>query len=120
TAVFMAAMGIIVFVSGLWMISGDGFTGIMETVAGELAKEGDEMVSVVNPGSGVFYSIPAIIGAFIIQFAFSSQPHLFNKVLALKEPKDMAKMILVYVVSAIAFLLVVFGGLYAAITVSGL
>ena len=76
-------------------------------------------MALTNPESTVFYSVPAIIGAFIIQFAFSSQPHLFNKVLALEQPRDMAKMILVYVVSAFAFLLVIFGGLYAAVTVPG-
>lgn len=120
TAVFMAIMGVLVFVSGLWVIQGGGLTGIMETVSTELSQRGQEQVSLTNPESAVFYSVPAIIGAFVIQFAFSSQPHLFNKVLALERPRDMAKMILVYVVSAFAFLMVIFGGLYAAVTVPGL
>lgn len=120
TAVFMAIMGVLVFVSGLWVVQGGGFTGMMETVSTELSQRSQEQVSLTNPESAVFYSVPAIIGAFIIQFAFSSQPHLFNKVLALEQPRDMAKMILVYVVAAFAFLLVVFGGLYAAVTVPGL
>lgn len=120
TAVFMAVMGVLVFVSGLWAIPGDGLTGILQTISSELSQRGPEQVAVTNPESTVFYSAPAIIGAFIIQFAFSSQPHLFNKVLALKKPKDMAKMILVYVVSAFAFLLVIFGGLYATVVVPGL
>lgn len=120
TAVFMAIMGVLIFISGLWVIQGGGLTGIMETVSTELSQRGQEQVSLTNPESAVFYSVPAIIGAFIIQFAFSSQPHLFNKVLALEQPRDMAKMILVYVVSAFAFLLVIFGGLYAAVTVPGL
>lgn len=120
TAIFMALMGILIFVSGLWMIQGSGFTGILETISTQLSSEGAEQVSITNPESAVFYSIPAIIGAFIIQFAFSSQPHLFNKVLALENPRDMAKMILVYVVAAFSFLLVIFGGLYAAVTVPGL
>lgn len=118
-AVFMALMGILVFVSGLWVFQG-GFTGAMETVTGRLAERGPELVSVVNPDSGVFYSVQAILGAFIIQFAFASQPHLFNKVLALEHPRDMAKMIAVYVVAAVAFLVVIFGGFYAAATVPGL
>lgn len=120
TAVFMAIMGVLIFVSGLWVIQGGGLTGIMETVSTELSQRGQEQVALTNPESAVFYSVPAIIGAFIIQFAFSSQPHLFNKVLALENPRDMAKMVLVYVVSAFAFLLVIFGGLYAAVTVPGL
>lgn len=118
-AILMAIMGILVFISGLWVIGG-GFTGVMETVSARLSEQGPEMVSVVNPESGVFYSVNAIIGAFIIQFAFSSQPHLFNKVLALERPEDMAKMILTYVIAALSFLVVIFGGLYAAATVPGL
>lgn len=119
TAVFMAIMGVLVFISGLWVIQGGGLTGTLETISAELSQRGQEQVALTNPDSTVFYSIPAIIGAFVIQFAFSSQPHLFNKVLALEQPRDMAKMILVYVVSAFAFLLVIFGGLYAAVTVPG-
>lgn len=118
-AVMMAVAGILVFLSGFWVFR-SGFTGVMETVTTALAQEGEAKVAIVNPESGIFYSIPAIIGAFIIQFAFSSQPQLFNKVLALKEPQDMAKMIITYVLCAIAFLSVVFGGLYAAARVPGL
>lgn len=118
-AVLMAMMGILVFISGFWVLSG-GFTGVMETVSARLREQGPEMVSVVNPESGVFYSVNAIIGAFIIQFAFSSQPHLFNKVLALERPEDMAKMILTYVIATLSFLVVIFGGFYAAATVPGL
>src|SRR5699024_6283401 len=51
------------------------------------------------------------------QFAFSSQPQLFNKVLSLKNPKDMRKMIITYVIAAISFLFVIFGGIYASVTV---
>ncbi|MDO5535273.1 MAG: hypothetical protein Q4F65_11550 [Propionibacteriaceae bacterium] len=113
-AVLMAVTGIMVVISGFWVFN-KGFTGIMEDVTGALSDRGPEYVAVVNPDSGIFYSIPAIIGAFIIQFAFSSQPQLFNKVLALKNPHDMAKMIITYVVAAIAFLSVVFGGYYAVL-----
>lgn len=118
-AALMALVGVLILLSGLWMFNG-GFTGAMEASSAALAERGPEYVAVVNPESGIFYSVPAIIGAFIIQFAFSSQPQLFNKVLALKDPHDMAKMILTYVLCAIAFLSVVFGGLYAAATVPGL
>ncbi|MQA01854.1 MAG: hypothetical protein GEV07_03690 [Streptosporangiales bacterium] len=118
-AVLMAVVGVLVFASGFWVFNG-GFGDVMETVSAKLAEQGPEMVSTVNPDSGIFYSVPAIIGAFIIQFAFASQPQLFNKVLALKEPRDMAKMIGVYVAAAVTFLLVIFGGLYAAATVPGL
>ncbi|MBO8173554.1 MAG: sodium:solute symporter family protein [Bacillaceae bacterium] len=116
-AVLMAIMGILVLVSGFWMIKGDGFTGILENLSANLSEQGEQMIAVINPESAVFYSVSAIIGAFIIEFAFSSQPQLFNKVLALKHPKDMAKMIIVYVLATICFLSVIFGGLYAAMFV---
>src|SRR5699024_8246362 len=80
-AVLMVITGLLVLVSGFWVFD-KGFTGILTEVSTALEQQGPEMVAVVNPDSGIFYSIPAIIGAFIIQFAFSSQPQLFNKVLA--------------------------------------
>lgn len=118
-AILMVIMGLLVLVSGFWVFD-KGFTGIMTEVSNALEERGPEMVAVINPDSGIFYSIPAIIGAFIIQFAFSSQPQLFNKVLALRDPQDMAKMIVTYVLCAIAFLSVVFGGFYAVVVAPGL
>lgn len=115
----MVVTGLLVLLSGFWVFD-KGFTGIMTEVSTTLEAQGPEMVAVVNPDSGIFYSIPAIVGAFIIQFAFSSQPQLFNKVLALREPRDMAKMIVTYVLCAIAFLSVVFGGFYAVVVAPGL
>lgn len=116
-ALLMAMMGVLVFISVFWMFPGgltEGFTYISD----KLAQRDPNLVSSIHPDSIAFYSVPAIIGAFIIQFAFSNQPQLFNKVLALKKPQDMRKMIIVYIISAFCFLLVVFGGLYAAVTVS--
>ncbi|MFA8437844.1 sodium:pantothenate symporter [Pueribacillus sp. YX66] len=116
-AVLMAVMGVVVFISALWVFDG-GFTGAFTEIDAVLSAKDPNLVAIVNPNSLVFYSIPAIIGAFIIQFAFSSQPQLFNKVLALKDPRDMRKMIITYAVSALAFLFVIFGGLYAAVEVT--
>lgn len=118
-AVLMAVSGVLIFVSGFWVFN-QGLTGIMTDVDAELAQQGEHMTAIVNPESGIFYSLPAIMGAFIIQFAFSSQPQLFNKVLALKEPRDMGVMILTYIISAVCFLAVVFGGYYAVMTSPGL
>jgi len=115
-AVLMMIMGVLVFVSIFWMFDG-GLTASLTQISDTLAARDPNLVAVTNPDSIVFYSIPAIIGAFIIQFAFAAQPQLFNKVLALKDPKDMRLMILVYIGSAICFLLVIFGGLYAAVVV---
>lgn len=115
-AVLMAVAALVVFASGFWVIGGGGFTGVMERVSTGLAEQGTNMISPINPESAVFYSIPAIVGAFIIQFSFPAQPQLFNKVLALEDPRAIRKMILVYVVTVFCFLLVMFGGLYAAVT----
>ncbi|WP_339183444.1 sodium:pantothenate symporter [Oceanobacillus sp. FSL W7-1293] len=116
-AVLMGIMGVFVFFSALWVFDG-GFTGAFSQIDSILSAENQNLTAIVNPESLVFYSVPAIVGAFIIQFAFSSQPQLFNKVLALKDPRDMRKMIITYVVCAMAFLLVIFGGLYAAVEVT--
>jgi len=118
-AMLMVVMGVLVFVSGLWVFR-DGFTGSMQAVTNSLAERGPELVAPINPDSGIFYSVQAVVGAFVIQFAFAAQPQLFNKVLALEKPQDMAKMIGVYVAAAVCFLVVIFGGLYAAATVPSL
>jgi sodium/pantothenate symporter len=118
-ALLMLVMGVLVFISGLWVFDA-GPSGVMRTVTSTLSEQDPNMVATVNPDSGVFYSVGAIIGAFIIQFAFAAQPQLFNKVLALEKPQDMAKMIATYVVAAVCFLVVIFGGLYAAATVPDL
>lgn len=118
-AVLMVVMGVLVFVSGFWVFQ-NGFTGVVETVTDSLASRDPKLVAPINPDSGIFYSVQAIIGAFVIQFAFAAQPQLFNKVLALEKPQDMAKMIGVYVAAAVCFLVVIFGGLYAAATVPDL
>lgn len=116
-AILMMVMGVLVFISAIWMFDG-GITGALISISDTMAAKNPNLVSIINPESIVFYSVPAIVGAFIIQFAFSSQPQLFNKVLALKDPKDMRKMIMVYLIAALCFLLVIFGGLYASVTVT--
>ncbi|WP_353223658.1 sodium:pantothenate symporter [Salinisphaera sp. C84B14] len=115
-ALLMVIMGVLVFVSVFWMFDG-GLTAALTEISQTLEARDPNLVAVTNPDSIVFYSVPAIVGAFIIQFAFAAQPQLFNKVLALKDPKDMRRMIIVYIVAALGFLLVIFGGLYAAVTV---
>lgn len=115
-AVLMAIMGVVVFISVFWVFDG-GLTESFANITNQLESIDSNLTAIVNPDSLVFYSIPAIFGAFIIQFAFSSQPQLFNKVLSLKNPKDMRIMIITYVIAAICFLFVIFGGIYASVTV---
>ncbi|MRG84818.1 sodium:solute symporter family protein [Salinibacillus xinjiangensis] len=118
-AVLMVITGVVVFISGI-IFFGDGnintaFTNISEN----LASQDEKLLSIFNPESN-YYAATAVLGLFIIQFAFSSQPQLFNKVLSLKNPKDLRKMIATYITAATLCLLVLFGGLYARVAVPGL
>src|SRR5699024_5828728 len=78
-------------------------------------KEQDgNLLKVFNPESN-YYALSAVIGLFIIQFAFASQPQLFNKVLSLKNPNDLRKMFIVYIITTVLCLLVLFVGLYSRV-----
>lgn len=113
-AVLMAIMGLVVFVSFLWVFD----WGVVEAfgqMSAELAEEDPNLVSILNPESIVFYSGFAILSIFILEFAFSAQPQLFNKVLALDDPANLRKMIATYVVLTVSFLSVTFAGFYLRI-----
>lgn len=117
-AVLMTVVGVIVFISGIYFF-GDGnintaFTNITENLAGQ---DGN-LIQIMNPESN-YYAFTAVLGLFIVQFAFASQPQLFNKVLSLKNPNDMRKMFIVYIITTVLCLLVIFGGLYARVAVPG-
>jgi Na+/proline symporter len=115
--ILMAIAGIVVFISGIVIFWNDGiiatFTGIVDNMA---AQDGN-LVKVFNPNSAHFYSIGAVIGAITIQWAFASAPHLFNKVLGLKNEKDLGKMILTYIITASLCVLVLFGGFYSRVAI---
>ncbi|MCF3942113.1 sodium:solute symporter family protein [Oceanobacillus alkalisoli] len=115
-AMLMIIVAIIVFISGI-VIFGDGnmntaFTNITENFKGQ---DGN-LLKVLNPESN-YYAFSAVLGLFIIQFAFASQPQLFNKVLSLKKPQDLRKMFIVYIITTILCLLVLFGGFYSRVAV---
>ncbi|MCG5105022.1 sodium:solute symporter family protein [Oceanobacillus alkalisoli] len=115
-AMLMIIVAIIVFISGI-VIFGDGnmntaFTNITENFKGQ---DGN-LLKVFNPESN-YYAFSAVLGLFIIQFAFASQPQLFNKVLSLKKPQDLRKMFIVYIITTILCLLVLFGGFYSRVAV---
>ncbi|WP_373893624.1 sodium:solute symporter family protein [Virgibacillus natechei] len=112
-AVMMAIAGIFVFVSGIIIFWDGGITATFSGITQNLATQESNLVEMFNPDSTHFYSIGAIFGAIIIQWAFASAPHLFNKVLGLKNEKDLGKMILTYVVTASFSVLVLFGGFYS-------
>lgn len=118
-AVLMVIVAVIVFISGI-VIFGDGnihtaFTNISENLK---AQDGN-LLKIFNPESN-YYAFTAVLGLFIIQFAFASQPQLFNKVLSLKNPNDLRKMFIVYIIATVLCLLVLFGGIYSRVALPGL
>ncbi len=112
--VLMAIMGLIVFVSFIWVFDWSLLEAPAQMSA-ELAAEDPDLTAILNPESIVFYSGFAILSIFILEFAFSAQPQLFNKVLALNDPKNLRKMIVTYLVLTLCFLSVTFGGFYLRI-----
>lgn len=103
----MMFAGVFVFVSGFFI-----FKGGMTEVSDILAAQNPYFVTVTNPDSLRMYSYAAIFGVMFIEFAFAGQPQLLNKIMALKNPKDMSKMIWTWIVASFCCLLVMFGGLY--------
>lgn len=112
-AVIMVIAGIAVFISGIFIFGDGSLTQAFTNITDNLASQDANLVKVINPESSYYYSIPAIIGIFVVQFAFASSPQLFNKVLAIRSDKDLGKMILVYFVSLFLCLVILFGGLYS-------
>ncbi len=109
--VLMAVMGLVVFLSFIWVFDWSLFSAFGQMSA-ELEASDPNLTAVLNPESIVFYSGFAILSIFILEFAFSAQPQLFNKVLALDDPANLRKMIVTYVVLTLCFLAVTFGGFY--------
>lgn len=103
----MIFAGVFVFISGIMM-----FKGGLTEVSDLLAAQNPNFVTVLNPDSLHMYSYAAVFGVMFIEFAFAGQPQLLNKIMALKNPKDMSKMIWTWIVASFCCLLVMFGGLY--------
>lgn len=118
-AITMCIAGVVVFVSGIFVFGDGSITQAFINITTNLASQDANLVKIINPDSKYFYSVSAIIGIFIIQFGFSSSPQLFNKVLALKNERDLGKMILTYIVTTFLCLVIFFGGLYSRAALSG-
>lgn len=118
-AIMMAATGIIVFLSGLYFFGDWSISKTFQAITDNFKEQDMQLLSVFNPDSN-YYAISAVLGLLIIQFSFASQPQLFNKVLSLKNEKDLRKMIIVYIFAAAASLFVLFGGFFARMAVPGL
>jgi Na+/proline symporter len=103
----MMIAGLIVFVSGFVF-----FKGGLTEVSSILAQENPHFIALTNPDSLHMYSWSAVFGVILIEFAFAGQPQLLTKILALKDPKDMKKMIWTWIVASFLCMVVIFGGLY--------
>jgi len=103
----MMFAGVFVFASGFFL-----FKGGLTEVSANLAAQNPNFITVTNPDSLHMYSYATIFGVMFIEFAFAGQPQLLNKIMALKNPKDMSKMIWTWIVASFCCLLVMFGGLY--------
>ncbi|WP_240374414.1 sodium:solute symporter family protein [Bacillus piscicola] len=114
-AVMMAVAGTAVFISGIVVFWDGSITATFSQITTNLSSQDINLTTVFNPDSTYFYSMTAITGAVIIQWAFASAPQLFNKVLGLKNEKDLGKMILTYVVTTALCLVVLFGGIYSRV-----
>jgi Na+/proline symporter len=105
--ILMMIAGLIVFISGFIF-----FKGGLTEVTSILAKENPFFITLTNPDALHMYAGSAIFGVILVEFAFSGQPQLLTKILALKDPRDMKKMIWTWIVAAFICMLVIFGGLY--------
>ncbi len=111
--ILMAVTGLLVFVSGIVLFWEGGLSETFSAITAKLTAQDSDLGRVFHPESDYFYSLPAVIGALLIQWAFASAPHLFNKVLGVKDERDLGKMIFVYVVTKLCCLAVFFGGFYS-------
>lgn len=117
--VLMAIMGIVIFLSAFATLN-TGPTGFFSSISGGLSSQSANLIQPINSDSTIYFSTFAIVSIFVLQFAFSAQPQLFNKVLALDDPKNLRKMIGTYFILTLMFLLVIFAGFYLRVLNPGL
>lgn len=106
--ILMAVVSVICFIAGMRLLGSAGLSGLTET----MSAFDPASIKLFNPASAHFYAIPAVIGVYIMEFAFAAQPQLFYKVLALKHPGDIRKMAITYIISLSVMLLIVWVGLF--------
>lgn len=105
----MIFIALIVFVSGLKYFDG-GFFESLQTVS-------ENYASVINTDSDLYFSFFSVfVSGFIITFALMFQPHIFTKVLYLKNEKDVNKFIVTTFISGLVFSLMLFVGFYAKLS----
>ena len=105
----MVFIAMIVFVSGLKYFDG-GFMTSLKSV-------GENYAMVFNPDSNLYFSFFSVfVSGFIITFALMFQPHIFTKVLYLKNEGDVNKFIWTTFLSGLVFSLMLFVGFYARLS----
>ncbi|UJL45430.1 sodium:pantothenate symporter [Virgibacillus sp. NKC19-16] len=114
-AVLMCIAGVVVFISGIIIFGQGNITTAFSNISVNLQNQNQQLVETFNTQSPYFYSLSAVLGIFVIQAGVASSPQLFNKVLALKNEKDLGKMLLVFFITTLLSVVVIFGGLYARV-----
>lgn len=103
----MLIASIIIFVGGLSLFDG-GFT----EVTARLAEIDANLITPTNPSSPHFGSALTIFGIIFVETVYCAQPATMGKIMALKNPKDMRKMILVWMVASAVCMSALFGGAF--------
>lgn len=105
----MIAISLVLFFNGMKYFEGD--------FIGTLTQFGANYASAFNSESNLYYDFFSVFGSsFVISFALMMQPHIFTKVLYLKEDKDVNKFILTTIVVGVVFSLMLFIGFFAKIS----
>jgi sodium/pantothenate symporter len=119
--IIMMIFGFTVFISLAWTIGGGlGFLGKLHN---ELRAISPNLVGVINPESSKFFPFKDVLGIVSIWlgFGFVLLPHLINKVLTLKDERELRQFLL-WVGIAITFMsnTMVFAGLAGRVLIPNL
>lgn len=105
-AVLMVGIALVLFAGGLHHF-GDGFLPALERVSPNYAMA-------FNPESRLYYdAFSVLVSGFIITFALMMQPHIFTKVLYLKDESQINRFLVATLVVGFIFSLMLFIGFYA-------
>ncbi len=103
----MAVIAVVIVVSGF----GELFSG---DVIASLTAVNPDLAATVNTSSSLFGSFFSVwVAGFVIGFALVSQPHIMIKAMYVKTDKDVAKYLVVCIVTSLAFTGLLLVGIYA-------
>src|SRR5699024_5578702 len=114
----MIIVAVIVFVSFFTGFGVDGgFTGMLDTISRE-RPEGD-FNALFRPGDFTYGSFWLVALLFIAHLPFSIQPHLGNKFMAVKEGKDLKKLLMYTTIFATFLPVMALGGMLGIAVIGG-